>query len=862
MSNTTDKNNSKPTLTIKKLTLGQSGNINKIKNSIIQSKNNIVVEVKKNPLRASLELNKALLKKIEHNDKVTQKINTDEEQRKIEKMKQKLNVHHVTTLTQLMEANNSAQKEEIKRKEEKINNTLVQQQKVEEQKSEIKADLNTMERKEEKISEIPVELKKVKEQKIEENANNFARNKQQIVETSAQNFKSHGAKKNNSFRQNKFNKSTTTNNEDENHYTPKNKHEHGHRNTKLNKSHLIYMLENDSSESDLHEDIPSRPRYRKKRDKKFVHTAQKISQEISIGKSISISKLAHEIGQKSQYVIRELEKLGLDPANNELIDQDAAELIISHFGHRIKRISKKTINDILNIKTETADNLVPRAPVVTVMGHVDHGKTSLLDALRLTDVTTQEFGGITQHIGAYSVTLPSGKMITFIDTPGHATFTQMRTRGAKITDIVVLVVAADDGIREQTIEAIAHAKAAKVPIIVALNKIDKSGINIDKIKNDLLVNDLIPEDLGGDVIVVPISAKKKENLDKLEEAILLVADLKELTANPNGRTFGVIIESKITRQKGVIATVLIQNGTLKKGDLVVSGYNCSRIKLINDDKAKQINHAGPSCIAEIYGLESPPIAGEIFYVVDNEKQARDLIQCKQDENNELEEPQIKVSPQDLFNKMSKDAGQQILSIIIKGDVYGSVEAIANTIDKMNEMSDEFKIKILHKSVGDITSSDVSLAQTSNATILAFNVSIPGNIKLLTERNNVPIKEYSVIYHLVDDIKDILSGMLPPIIHKDLIGSLLVQEVFDISKFGKVAGCIVKKGLIKRNSTASVVRNGKTIYEGKIRNLKRFKEDVKEVKEGSECGLSFSNYDNFEVNDIIEVFKIIEERRKL
>jgi len=494
------------------------------------------------------------------------------------------------------------------------------------------------------------------------------------------------------------------------------------------------------------------------------------------------------------------------------------------------------------------------------MGHVDHGKTSLLDALKSTDVVAGEAGGITQHIGAYSVTMSDGRMITFIDTPGHEAFTEMRTRGAQATDIVVLVVAADDGIKAQTIEAISHAKAANVPIIVAINKIDKPDADIEKVKQELLVHDLVSEDFGGEIITVGVSAKQRMNLDKLEEAILLVAEMQDLKANPEGIACGVVIESRVDITRGVVATVIVQRGTLKKSDIIMAGTTFGRVKRICNDKGRTITEAGPSLAIEIYGLSEAPSAGDVFNVVASEKQARDIIDYRIRKEKELRVTASKTSLDDLFLKASGVSKIKELALIIKGDVHGSIEAIISNLNKIE--NDEVKLKILHSAVGGISESDVGLAQASRALILGFNVRANNAAAQDADKNKVDIRYYSIIYNLIDDIRAIMSGMLSPIIREVYIGSVDIREVFNVSKVGKIAGSYVTKGTIKRGAGVRLLREDIVIHEGKLKTLKRFKEDVKEVREGYECGIAFENYEDIKVGDSVEVFELVEEQQKL
>jgi translation initiation factor IF-2 len=628
---------------------------------------------------------------------------------------------------------------------------------------------------------------------------------------------------------------------------------------KLKKSEIFHML-NDDGTMKTRSLASIRRAKAKERRKSEDKKQDKVYREVIIPEVITVGELAIRMTERSADVTRELMKLGIMATGTQSIDADTAELLVTTFGHTPKRVQESDVENILSDYEDSAEDMKPRAPIVTVMGHVDHGKTSLLDALKSTDVAAGEAGGITQHIGAYSVTVSDDKMITFIDTPGHEAFTEMRTRGAKVTDIVVLVVAADDGIKAQTIEAISHAKAAGVPIIVAINKIDKPGADIDKVNQELLSYELVPEALGGDVITVPVSALKKTNLDKLEEVILLVAEMQDLKANPNASASGVVIESRVDKNKGVVATVLVQRGTLNKGDLVVAGMTYGRIKLMNNDKGRSVAEAGPSLAVEIYGLTEAPSAGDIFNVVSLDKQARDITDYRLRKNKDGKVTAVNTSLEELFQKASGTGFIKELPVIIKGDVHGSIEAIIGSLNKIE--SDEVKIKVLHSAVGGITESDVTLATAAGALILGFNVRANNAASMDADKNKVDIRYYSIIYNLIDDIKSIMSGMLSPIIREVYIGSVSIREVFNVSKVGKIAGSYVTKGVIKRGAGVRLLREDIVIHEGKLKTLKRFKEEVKEVREGFECGIAFENYEDIKVGDSVEVFEIVEEKKHL
>ncbi len=634
---------------------------------------------------------------------------------------------------------------------------------------------------------------------------------------------------------------------------------------KIKKSDIFNMLGQDSG------DVPLKTRslasiqrakakQRRKNDTGDSKKQDKVYREVTVPEVITVAELSNRMTERVTDVVRELMKLGVMATANQSIDADTAELVVTTFGHSAKRVQESDVENILNNEEDKPEDLKTRAPIVTVMGHVDHGKTSLLDALKSTDVAAGEAGGITQHIGAYSVTMSDNRMITFIDTPGHEAFTEMRTRGAKVTDIVVLVVAADDGIKAQTVEAISHAKAAGVPIIVAINKIDKPDANIEKVKNELLQYELVPEDLGGDIVVVPVSAKVRINLDKLEEAILLVAEIEDLKANPNSIASGVVIESRIDKGEGVIASILVQRGTLKNGDLIVAGTSYGRVKKMNNDKGKSVTEAAPSYVVEVFGLNDAPSAGDLFNAVMTEKQARDITEYRARKTKDNKVTASKTSLEDLFQKASGDGRIKHLPIIIKGDVHGSIEAINGSLSKID--SDEVKLKIIYQAVGGITESDVTLSKATGAIILGFNVRSNAAASIDADKNKVDIRYYSIIYNLIDDIKAIMSGMLSPIIREIYIGSVEIREVFNVSKVGKIAGSYVTKGVIKRGAGVRLLRDDIVIHEGKLKTLKRFKEDVKDVREGYECGIAFENYDDIKVGDLVEVFEIVEEQKQL
>lgn len=584
---------------------------------------------------------------------------------------------------------------------------------------------------------------------------------------------------------------------------------------------------------------------------------EKQSREVRIPDVITVQELANRMAERSVDVIKELMKLGTIATATQAIDADTAELIVSEFGHRARRVSDADVEGVLVREDDRPEDLHPRAPVVTVMGHVDHGKTSLLDALRRTDVVAGEAGGITQHIGAYQVELASGDRMTFLDTPGHEAFTAMRARGAKVTDLVILVVAADDGIMPQTVEAINHARAADVPIIVAINKIDKPEADADKVKNALMQHELVPEDYGGDIMCVPVSAVEGTGLDELQEAILLQAEVLELKANPQREASGIVIEARVDKGRGTVATLLIQRGTLRVGDIVVAGASYGKVRALIDDKGRQLKEAGPSLPVEVLGLGEAPGAGDEFAVVESEKSARDITEYR--EKKEKERKQV-VSAKSLDQLFATSAGAaaQELPVIIKADVQGSAEAIASSVAKFD--GTEVRVNIVHQAVGAINESDISLAQATGAMIVGFNVRAIPKARTLAEQEGIEIRYYSVIYDLIDDVKAALSGMLSPDLRENLLGYAEIREVFNITKVGKVAGCFVTDGVIKRGAKVRLLRDNVVIHEGTLKTLKRFKEEVKEVKNNLECGMAFEHYDDLKAGDQIEAFELQEVTR--
>ncbi|HYF86284.1 translation initiation factor IF-2 [Azospirillum sp.] len=588
----------------------------------------------------------------------------------------------------------------------------------------------------------------------------------------------------------------------------------------------------------------------------------KVTRDVVLPEVITVQELANRMAERGADVIKALMRMGVMATINQTIDADTAELVITEFGHRVRRVSESDVEIGLRATEEEGAVLVPRPPVVTIMGHVDHGKTSLLDALRQTDVVSGEAGGITQHIGAYQVQLESGAKITFIDTPGHAAFTEMRARGANVTDVVVLVVAANDGVMPQTIEAIRHAKAAKVPIIVAINKCDLPDAKPERVRQELLQHELVVEEMGGDVLDVEVSAKAKRNLNKLEEAILLQAEILELRANPERAAEGVVIEAKLERGRGSVATVLVQRGTLKVGDVFVTGAEWGRVRALINDRGQNVNEAAPAVPVEVLGLNGTPMAGDDFTVVESEARAREIAEFRQRKKREaVVAASARGSLQDMFSRIQAGEAKE-LPVVIKGDVQGSIEAIASSLEKLTAENTEVKVRVLHNSVGAINESDITLANASNAMIIGFNVRANPQARDLAKRDGVEIRYYSIIYNVIDDVKAALTGLLSPTLRERFIGYATIREVFNITKVGKVAGCMVTQGVVKRGAGVRLLRDNVVIHEGTLKTLKRFKDEVKEVREGYECGMAFENYDNIQAGDQIEAFEIEEIAREL
>ena len=587
---------------------------------------------------------------------------------------------------------------------------------------------------------------------------------------------------------------------------------------------------------------------------------EKIVREVVIPDVITIQELANRMTERAVDVIKYLMKEGEMHKMNDVVDADTAELIVQEFGHTPKRVSESDVETGFVGEKDDEGLLESRAPVVTIMGHVDHGKTSLLDAIRQTNVVGGEAGGITQHIGAYQVTTPAGERITFIDTPGHEAFTAMRARGAKVTDIVVLVVAADDGVMPQTVEAINHAKAAGVPLIVAINKIDKPQADPNRVRTDLLQHEIVVESMSGETLEVPVSALKRTNLDKLLEAIHLQAELLDLKANPNRSAEGIVVEAKLERGRGPVGTVLVQRGTLHVGDIVVAGTAWGRVRALIDDRGQNTEEAGPSVPAEILGFDSAPEAGDQFAVVESESRAREITDYRVRKRRDTMGSAGTARTLEQMMQSLKETGRKDFTLLVKGDVQGSVEAIAGALKKLG--TDEVEARIVHSGVGGITESDVALANASKAVIVGFNVRANAQAKAAADRDGVEIRYYNIIYDLVDDVKGAMSGLLAPTIREIYLGKAEILEVFNISGIGKVAGCRVADGKVERGAKVRLIRDDVVIHEGTLSTLKRFKDEVREVPAGQECGMAFANYQDIRAGDAIECFNVESITRTL
>ncbi|WP_373777454.1 translation initiation factor IF-2 [Glaesserella sp.] len=592
----------------------------------------------------------------------------------------------------------------------------------------------------------------------------------------------------------------------------------------------------------------------------FTKPVQAVKTDVVIGETITVAELANKMAVKATEIIKTMMKMGEMVTINQVIDQETAQLVAEEMGHKVILRKENELEEAVMEDRDTNAELVTRAPVVTIMGHVDHGKTSLLDYIRKAKVAAGEAGGITQHIGAYHVETDDGKMITFLDTPGHAAFTSMRARGAKATDIVVLVVAADDGVMPQTIEAIQHAKAAGAPIVVAVNKIDKPEANPDRVEQELLQHEVISEKFGGDVQFVPVSAKKGMGIDDLLEAILLQSEVLELTAVKDGMASGVVIESYLDKGRGPVATILVQSGTLNKGDIVLCGFEYGRVRAMRDENGKEIEAAGPSIPVEVLGLSGVPAAGDEATVVRDEKKAREVALYRQGKFRDVKlARQQKAKLENMFSNMAEGDVAE-LNVIVKADVQGSVEAIVQSLHELSTA--EVKVKVVGSGVGGITETDATLAAASNAIVLGFNVRADASARRIIESENIDLRYYSIIYELLNEIKAAMSGMLQPEFKQEIIGLAEVRDVFRHPKFGAIAGCMVTEGIVKRNNPIRVLRDNVVIFEGELESLRRFKDDVSEVRNGMECGIGVKNYNDVKVGDQIEVFEVVEVKRSI
>ena len=608
-------------------------------------------------------------------------------------------------------------------------------------------------------------------------------------------------------------------------------------------------------------------RRQRDREKRLAREAMRadelkpVVREVVVPEAITVQELASRMAVRGAEVVKRLMEMGTIVTITQSIDADTAQLAVEEFGHKVRRVSEADVEIGLKGEDDTIDALLIRSPVVTVMGHVDHGKTSLLDAIRSSDVASGEAGGITQHIGAYQVETPKGARITFIDTPGHAAFTEMRARGASVTDIVVLVVAADDGVMPQTAEAINHARAAGVPILVAINKIDRPDADPNRVRQDLLQHEIVTEAMGGDVLAVEISATQKLNLDKLEEAILLQAELLELTANPDRAAEGVVIEAKVDRGRGAVATVLVQRGTLRIGDIVVAGAQWGRVRAMYDDHGAATKAAGPAVPVEVLGLSGAPQAGDEVVVVENERRAREVSEFRHARTREKEVARgAPLNLEQLFSEIQEKESKSELPLVIKTDVQGSAEALVGALARLG--TDEVAARVLHSGVGGITEADVTLAAASDATVFGFNVRANAQARELAARTGIELRYFAVIYDVVDEVRASLEGMLRPEARERTLGNAQILQVFEVGRVGRIAGCRVTNGLVRRGSKARLLRDDVVIHDGALKTLRRFKDDVREVKEGYECGMSFENHSDLREGDVIELYEIEEIARTL
>ncbi|TVP71358.1 MAG: translation initiation factor IF-2 [Rhodobacteraceae bacterium] len=590
-------------------------------------------------------------------------------------------------------------------------------------------------------------------------------------------------------------------------------------------------------------------------------TREKIVREVQLPETIVVQELANRMAERVADVVKSLMKMGVMATMNQTIDADTAELVIDEFGHKVVRVSDADVEQVITQTPDDDSDLQSRPPIITIMGHVDHGKTSLLDAIRSTNVVSGEAGGITQHIGAYQVTTESGAVLSFLDTPGHAAFTSMRARGATVTDIVVLVVAADDSVMPQTIEAINHAKAAKVPMIVAINKCDKPAADPNKVRTELLQHEVVVEAMSGDVQDVEVSAITRMGLDQLLEAIALQAEILELRANPERAAMGAVIEAQLDVGRGPVATVLVQNGTLRQGDIFVVGEQWGKVRALINDKGERIKDAGPSVPVEVLGLNGTPEAGDVLNVVDTEAQAREIAEYRaQAAKDKRAAAGAATTLEQLMAKAKADKDVAELPVLVKADVQGSAEAIVQALEKIG--NDEVRVRVLHYGVGAITDTDVGLAEASGAPIIGFNVRANSTARASAQQKGVEVRYYSIIYDLVDDIKAAASGLLSAEVRENFIGYAQIREVFKVSNVGKVAGCLVTEGVARRSAGVRLLRDNVVIHEGTLKTLKRFKDEVKEVQSGQECGMAFENYDDIRQGDVIEIFEREEIERNL
>ncbi len=607
-------------------------------------------------------------------------------------------------------------------------------------------------------------------------------------------------------------------------------------------------------------------RRKQERDKRRANQGnsgprEKVVRDVQIPDAITVQELANRMAERVADVVKTLMTNGIMVTQNQTIDADTAILIVEEFGHKVVRVSDADVEEVISTQDDQEEDLKPRSPIITIMGHVDHGKTSLLDAIRKTNVTSGEAGGITQHIGAYQVNTEAGHKITFLDTPGHAAFTSMRARGANVTDIAILVVAADDSVMPQTVESISHAKAAKVPMIVAINKVDKEAADPQKVRAELLQHEVIVEAMSGDVLDVEVSAHTGQGLDTLIENIALQAELLELKANPEREASGAVIEAKLDVGRGPVATVLVQNGTLKTGDIFVVGQEWGRVRALIDDQGKQVKEAGPSVPVEVLGLQGTPEAGDVLNVVPNEAKAREIAEYRRQLARDKRAALGAATTLDqLLAKKKADEDVSELPVIVKADVQGSAEAITQALEKIG--NDEVRVRVIHSGVGAITESDIGLAEASHAAMVGFNVRANAQARESANQKGVEIRYYSIIYDLVDDIKSVASGMLANEVKENFIGYASIKEVFKITGIGKVAGCEVTEGVARRSAGVRLLRDDVVIHEGNLKTLKRFKDEVKEVNAGQECGMAFENYEDIRAGDVIEIFTRQEIERSL